>query len=339
MKKTLIYISFFCVVFLPLSIVFVASCTHESDIISELDTVCFEKQILPIMQTSCGMSGCHNSGSGESGFDATNYNSILSIVTPFDARKSKLYEVITKLYGEDMMPPDRPLSQEQRSLIMVWIEQGALETVCNSDTSENPGNIDPDSVCFVQDVQPLLYSSCGTSGCHDTATAEEGYIITDYEHIMADDELVVPFNPGESKMYKAIMETGNDRMPPSPLSAFTAEQKEVVRKWIADGALNSDCPTSVCDTLNPISFSNQVWPAINQSCVGCHNASNSSGGVNLNDYNQIYIYSTTLRNSIPILSGVINQTNGFKAMPPAGKFDECTIRMIDLWIEQGSQNN
>lgn len=342
MKSILYYLIFliFCGFLITGGVI--TSCTHEPNFITEFDIVCFEDQILPIMQTSCGISGCHNSSSGgESDFDATNYNSIRSMVVPGNAKESKLYQVITKIYGEDMMPPDRPLSKEQRNLILVWIEQGANNTTCDTylpDTSSNPGTINPDSICFVQDVQPLIYSSCATSGCHDAVTAKEGYNFTDYDHIMAKGA-VVPFSPNESKLYKVLNESGEDRMPPYPLEPLSDEKKEIIRKWIADGALNSDCPSNSCDTSGTISFAEQVWPAINTSCVGCHNASLANGGVDLSSYNQVYTYATTLRNNTPVLLGVIKQLSGFKAMPPSGKFDDCTIRQIELWIEQGASYN
>lgn len=96
--------------------------------IDKMDTVCFEGKIKPIIQTSCGISGCH-SGGGE-GMSLTNYSEIMSIVNPGNAAKSQLYKVITEVNGGNMMPPNRPLTKEQRTLILVWIEQGANETTC-----------------------------------------------------------------------------------------------------------------------------------------------------------------------------------------------------------------
>ncbi len=310
------------------------SCHHEPNFISELDTVCYDSVIAPILQTSCGLSGCHNSATKSEGFDASSYQSILSFVKPGDAKASPLYQAITQVYLNGLMPPDKPLTQAERNLILVWIEQGAKKTSCH----ELPPPA-PDSICFVQDVQPLILSSCGITGCHDEITAEKGYIFTSYAHIMANDDAVVPFDPSNSEMYKVLNESGDDRMPPAPMAEFTFEEKEIIRKWIAEGALNSNCPTTTCDTINAISYSETVWPAINRSCVGCHNSSQSSGGVDLSNYNQIFFYANTLRNGVPILLGVIRKESGFVGMPPSGSLDNCSIRQIELWIEQGSLNN
>jgi hypothetical protein len=112
-----------------------------------------------------------------------------------------------------------------------------------------------------------------------------------------------------------------------------------MRKWIAEGALNSDCPDATCDTLNTVGFAAQVKPIIDSYCVGCHNASSSNGGVNLNGYDQVKKYAETLRNGTPLLVGTIRHMSGFKAMPQSSTLDECSIRKIELWIEQGKLNN
>lgn len=103
------------------------ACKHDPVGIDQLDTVCFQSQILPTIKTSCGYTGCHSEGAG---FSLTNYSEIRNIVTPGNAAKSKLYKVITAVNGVIMMPPSRPLSKEQRTQIMVWIEQGAKNTSC-----------------------------------------------------------------------------------------------------------------------------------------------------------------------------------------------------------------
>jgi hypothetical protein len=108
----------------------VSSCHHETDNADLLPEICFEREILSIFQTSCAMSGCHNSA-GEAGFNLTTYNGIMKGVIPGEAMKSKVYSVLVNVWSvENMMPPDRPLSMENRSLIKIWIEQGAKENAC-----------------------------------------------------------------------------------------------------------------------------------------------------------------------------------------------------------------
>jgi hypothetical protein len=110
----------------------VTSCRHEDDI-SGLDTLCFDRDILPIFQASCGDPSssaiqCHNPSS-EGGYYLESFSGIRNGVTPGDPMNSLVYTVLIDEWSiENMMPPDRPVSLENRSKIKVWIEQGANET-------------------------------------------------------------------------------------------------------------------------------------------------------------------------------------------------------------------
>jgi hypothetical protein len=309
------------------------SCTHEPIGIEAMDPVCFDTQVLDILQTSCGMAGCHD-GSAE-GFLATDYQSVMDAVTPGDPRGSQLYKVITAINSENMMPPDRPLTQLQRSIIEVWIAQGANEVLCDTSSGGNGGGTK--SICFVQNILPLFISNCAMASCHDGLSHEDDlYALNSYATIR---QHVVPFNPSSSSVYRAVNGSGEDFMPPPPKSPLTAAQKELMLTWINDGALNSDCPDANCDTTGTISFTGQVKPVIDNYCVGCHSASITSGGVNLNGFAQVKLYAQSLRNGIPLLTGTMRQLSGFKPMPPSTQLDECTIRMIEIWIQQGMVNN
>ncbi len=309
------------------------SCTHDPAGIGELDTVCFVTEVLPVLQTSCGMTGCHGNGSAAEGFDVSNYQTIMQAVNPGDPRGSELYKVLTDINSEHMMPPDRPLTLEQRTIIQVWIAQGALETNCNGGNGGG-GN---DEICFVQDILPMMVSTCGTTGCHDAVTHEDGYVLTSYSTIVQNG--IEPFDPNDSKIYEVVTETGDDRMPPSPRSPLTSAQIAALRQWIVDGAQNSDCPDNECDTTGTISYSSQVNPVLLGNCTGCHNSTLASGGVNLAGYAQVALQAQTLRNGTPVLTGVINRISGFQPMPPSFTLDACSIRKIELWIEQGVVNN
>jgi hypothetical protein len=104
-----------------------SSCKHDPQGIDKFDTVCFQSQILPIIQTSCGYTGCHD-GTSEA-FPLQNYSQVRDIVSPGNAGRSTLYKVITAVNG-NMMPPNRPLTKDQRTLILVWIQQGANNPTC-----------------------------------------------------------------------------------------------------------------------------------------------------------------------------------------------------------------
>jgi hypothetical protein len=115
---------------LSLVTLMIPSCTHDPVGIELIkDTVCFDTQVMPILVGAC--KTCHD-GSGE-GFSMTSYTDIYNnYVTPYNPRKSKLYQVITDVNGGNMMPPspNLPVSQENRTIIEVWIAQGAPNKTC-----------------------------------------------------------------------------------------------------------------------------------------------------------------------------------------------------------------
>ena len=319
------------------------SCKHDPIGIENLDTVCFSRDVLPIFQNSCAMTGCHSGG--KRGFNATSYESIIKEVTPGNASKSKVYQAITSIYFNTMPPsPHTPLSKDQRTIIEVWINQGAKNTTCDSNSSPTPTSGGPqnnvDSTCFAQTIQPIFMSNCAVTGCHDPVTHQEGYDFSTYASLMSRTGSIVPFNPNASRVFNAINNNeSDDRMPPPPRSKLSSADIDALSKWISQGALNSNCPSGTCDTLNPISFSQQVFPIIQKNCAGCHGSVSPNGNINLGDYNQIKYYSENGINGTPYLIGVLNSSAGFKSMPPYGKLDQCSIRTIELWINQGKINN
>ncbi len=109
------------------------SCTHNTPNANEMPEVCFDSEILPIFQTGCAISGCHDNISAEKGLVYSDYNSIMESITAGDANNSKAFKAMTSLLQEPM-PPDNPLSIEARTLIRIWIEQGAKNTNCLNDT-------------------------------------------------------------------------------------------------------------------------------------------------------------------------------------------------------------
>lgn len=150
MKPDKIFLSLFLLLILT-SVSWISSCTHDTDI-TGLPEVCFERDVLPIFERSCAMANCHSSGSEES---LTGYNDIVRYVVPGNAQKSEIYQVISSAWGIRRMPPDLPLSIDNRTIIRLWIEQGATNTVCppaaalsSPLTSDCPAPVSPASVCY-----------------------------------------------------------------------------------------------------------------------------------------------------------------------------------------------
>ncbi|MBL7739002.1 MAG: c-type cytochrome [Chitinophagaceae bacterium] len=191
-------------------------------------------------------------------------------------------------------------------------------------------NCSPDSVYFVNEIMPLISSNCTMSGCHDNITHADGVNLTTYTRIM---QYVVAGNAGNSKLYKVIIKTNGDRMPPPPMPAFTTEQKAKIEKWINQGAKNNSC-TGSCDTT-VFTYSGAVKNIMSGKCAGCHNPSNLGGNVDLSTYNAVK--ASALNGS---LYGSIAHQPGYSAMPKnAAKLSDCEIRQVQKWVNAGALNN
>jgi len=104
----------------PFVLVFIVfnSCTHEPDYLNEFnDTICFSSQVLPLLQNTCGTSGCHDASTASGGFVPANYENIVRFVKAGSPRESKLYVVTSNIRGEHLMPPENPLSARGLKII------------------------------------------------------------------------------------------------------------------------------------------------------------------------------------------------------------------------------
>ncbi len=191
-------------------------------------------------------------------------------------------------------------------------------------------NCNPDSVYFVNDIMPLISSNCTMSGCHDNITHADGVNLTTYNKIMG---YVRPGDAANSKLYKVIIKTDGDRMPPPPMAPMTTAQKALIQKWINQGAKNNSCIGS-CDTT-VFTYSGAVKPIMDNKCAGCHNPSNLGGNIDVSTFAAVRVVALNGK-----LYGSIAHQTGYSPMPKnAAKLSDCEIRQVQKWITAGSQNN
>lgn len=302
-----------------------ATCTHEADI-SNLPEVCFTADVLPIFQNNCTMSGCHD-GNGESDYSFRSYPEIMTGVTPGRADQSEIYQSLIDLWGE-RMPPDKPLSLENRMIIRVWIDQGAAETTCDEKGITNNYVA---RACFSRDILPVIVSHCATPACHDAITHEEGYVFTNYTRIR---NSVTAGNPNSSRLYEAITEKdAEDKMPPAGSPQLTFSQIDSIRKWISYGALDENCGET-CDTVNVVTFSGSIFPLLQSTCAGCHTGNSPPGNVTLSSYNGVAVAAST-----GLLMNSLRGSAGATKMPPSGTLTACRLRQFEIWTDNGFPNN
>jgi len=136
MKKAVIGGAFLLVVIFATTAI-IPSCTHEALDLAQFDTICFEKEILPVFQNGCALTGCH--GAGGHGLELDTYPGISREVTAGSPAQSRIYQAITANLIQPM-PPDHALAESDRIKIRIWIEQGAKNTNCATEPSNKLTN-------------------------------------------------------------------------------------------------------------------------------------------------------------------------------------------------------
>ena len=223
-------------------------------------------------------------------------------------------------------------------LFLIWMFPSCTHDVPVPDNAntggigEIPGTTgrvcSPDSVYFSNTIYPLISSTCAMAGCHDSKTHADGVDLTTYDKIM---RYVSPGNATGSKLYKEIVKTGSERMPPPPMSPWTTDQISQLKIWITQGAKNNGCDR--CDTTD-FKYSTAIKPLIATKCQGCHNPASKGGNIDLSTHAGVKIVAENGR-----LYGSVSWTAGYSKMPDNLKLADCEILQIKKWIAAGSLNN
>ncbi|MGA3013029.1 MAG: hypothetical protein ABSD71_03225 [Bacteroidales bacterium] len=140
------------------------------------DTIYFVNSVLPIITTSCARSGCHDEASHKANHILDNYAGIIQLVTPFDPQGSKLYAVLF-VNPNETMPPNNPLSLDQRGIIYWWIAQGAYNNQCDS------AGCDSTNVTYTSSIKTIVSSWC--VGCHGGSNPSNGLSLETYSEVVA----------------------------------------------------------------------------------------------------------------------------------------------------------
>ncbi len=138
----------------------------------QADSVCFMRDVLPILNSNCAMSNCHDAISHKEGFTFTTYAGVMKGVKAGSSTSSELYKEI----ANDKMPenPYTKLTAAQKLTIKNWIDQGAKNSSCET--------IGCDSVNVTfSTIKPIIANNC--LGCHSGATAQAGIDLSTDQNI------------------------------------------------------------------------------------------------------------------------------------------------------------
>lgn len=222
-------------------ILLIASCKHdpESQVTPDPDpkpeekpchpdTVYFRNDILPIFQSSCAMSGCHDAATAQEDVILDSYANIIATgdVRPGDPESSDVYEVITEDDLDKRMPPPpaSALPAAQIQMIHTWIMQGALDNYC-----DEIGPCDTLDVSFSQTLVPIIQTYC--LGCHSGASPQGGISLSSHAEVSTlgqNGRLLgaIDHQPG----YSPMPQNGN-KLNECQIAQF--------RNWINDGTPNN----------------------------------------------------------------------------------------------------
>ena len=187
--------------------------------------VCFESEILPIFQTNCAKSGCHDAASHQDGYVFDSYaNIVRKDVRPFNAAGSKVYKVLFEDDDDRMPPPPNPpLTNEQKALIGRWINEGAKNTT-------NCGlSCDATQFKFAANIQPILQNHC--VGCHSGGSPAGGVNLSTYQGVR-------PYALN-GRLVNVI--THAPGFPPMPMGSAKLSDCKIsqIRSWVQAGAQNN----------------------------------------------------------------------------------------------------
>jgi mono/diheme cytochrome c family protein len=191
---------------------------------------------------------------------------------------------------------------------------------------------DSNLISFQEEILPIFLTNCAQSGCHGGNYPQEGIRLDNFQNIRATAGINFS-NPRKSKILDdGILETDPDKqMPPPPNPRLSTAQIDKIIAWIQQGAKDTGCAKTVCDTVN-VRYTTHVASVMNTYCVGCHNNQLASGNVRLNDYDAVRTYAINGR-----LLGAVGHKPGYVPMPQGGnKLQPCDIRKLQIWVDQGS---
>jgi uncharacterized membrane protein len=185
-----------------------------------------------------------------------------------------------------------------------------------------------DTVYFQYDVLPVFVSACAISGCHNATSRVDGYQLTDYANAIKKG-----VSAGKATSSKIYNEIANGSMPPRNSGiTMTQAQKDIVAKWINQGAKNLSCNPNFgsCDTTKVL-YSTFVKPLIQNKCLGCH-----TGGTN--DVSTFAAVQKMALNGK--LYGSIAHLQGYRKMPDnSPQLPSCEVSKIQAWVKKGALNN
>ena len=201
----------------------------DTSMFCDPDTIYFQRDVLPIVLSSCGMELCHDAVTRQNGYEFTSYEKLITSgkIVPGNPMESDFYLMMIATAPGELMPPSPrgPISDTNIAVVRKWIEQGAKNLDCIGDSTCTL----PSPVSFSQHVFPVIDKYC--KGCHSGANPWAGLRLRNYSEVkaIADNSLllgVINHDPGFPEMPRTIGKLD---------SCIIA----TITQWVNDGAPNN----------------------------------------------------------------------------------------------------
>jgi mono/diheme cytochrome c family protein len=203
---------------------------------------------------------------------------------------------------------------------------------------------------FNEQVRPVLVQNCYK--CH-TSEAMGGLQLDSRSHVLKGGETgaaIVPGEPENSLLIKAVRQTGDLKMPPEGPKLNDSEV-EKLETWIRDGVTwdSTEAAKPVLASLTPAQakgtpgdefFENKIRPIFATQCGNCHQ-DRTAGGLSLSSRDSILkggASGPAVVSGDPdksLLMKAVLQTGALK-MPKGGKLSPEDIEALTQWIRIGA---
>jgi cytochrome c553 len=225
------------------------------------NTVDFQRDILPIFQSSC--VSCHGPGKSEANLRLDSEKAVIAggisgkLIVPGNSQESLLMK---RLLGEGAAPRmplvGNALSKAQLDKLRTWIDKGSIappNAAGPTSASTPPSDADRGTVAgsagesseFIAKVRPILSERC--VHCHGQGVQQNQLRLDSLAGIFkggASGKVVIPGSSERSSLVRRVMGLAQPRMPygAPPLSAT---QIDAFRHWIDGGAQGPDLAETI----------------------------------------------------------------------------------------------
>ena len=231
---------------------------------TQAPSLSYSAQVGPIFRGKC--LSCHSSAAKMGGLVLETYDSLLKggahgpVIDPGKSSESRLLLMLEGKIQPRMPFGGDPLPAADIATLAAWIDAGAQGPAAGevssppaSGTEAAKVNVQAPplparaaplgkaSVDFDREIRPILSDKCFTCHGPDTQSRQANLRLDSKEGAFADRggyRVIIPGNSASSKLYQKISSHDESiRMPPvSSGRTLTAQQIELIRRWIDEGA-------------------------------------------------------------------------------------------------------